>query len=235
MNKFVKFIIFLSIILMILILFYENVRAETDWKLSTDFHKTVASDVGVVQSGAGLQWSLHRNSLYLYLSKDVHQVRFAGQGGPEIDLWSAGIGVQRTVGEYLTLSCDAGWYEPRFKEMGEPQEYMSSPFAEGLGRYLNAYLYPGIGGQIFYDQWDYYTLKYLGAIGGKLSLMFEYPIKERLTFNLIGGYRYLKLLENVQGRNWSNGDDWAATNYWTIRYDRDFSGWMIGGAITFKF
>lgn len=45
MNKFVKFIIFLSIILMILILFYENVRAETDWKLSTDFHKTVAPDL----------------------------------------------------------------------------------------------------------------------------------------------------------------------------------------------
>lgn len=233
MNKFLKFIIFLLIILMFLILFYENVRAESDWGLSANLYKTVASDVeSIVQSGTGLQVSLHRKSLFLYLSKDINQVRFAGQSGPYINLWSAGVGTQHRIGKHLTLSMDVGWYEPKFKEMGEPQIYPDSgPLSEGLCRYLNKFLMPDDG----YPAWDYYTLEYHGAIGGKFSLAFEYPITESVSLNMMGGYRYLKLLENVQGRNWSDGNDWAATNYWTVRYDRDFSGWMIGGAFVVKF
>lgn len=207
--------------------------AEAKWKLSANLYKTVASDAeSIVQSGSGLQISLHRKSLYFYVSKDVNQVRFAGQSGQDINLWSAGIGMKRKL-RYLTLSIDAGWYEPRFTEMGESQPYMSSPMAEGLARYLTQYLMPGIGGQIFYDQWDYYTLTYQGAIGGKLSLAFEYPITERFSFNMTAGYRYLKLLENVQGRNYPGNDPYP--DYWTVRYERDFSAWLIGGMVVFEF
>lgn len=207
-----------------------------DWKLSANFYKTVASDVeSVVQSGSGVQISLHRNTLYLYLSKDINQVRFAGQGGPDVNLWSAGIGAQRKIGKHLKLSVDVGWYEPRFKEMGEPQEYYSSPFAEGLCRYLNAYLTDS-GDQGYYPNWDYYTLNYLGTIGGKLGLAFKYPIMERFSFNITAGYRYLKLLENVKGQDYDGGHErLGEAGHWSIKYERDFSGFMIGGMFVVEF
>lgn len=234
MERFLKWLVFILMAVMIIIAIAANVRAD-DYSLSANLYKTVASDAeSIVQSGAGLQVSLHRKSLFLYLSKDVHQVRFAGQGGPDINLWSAGIGMQHKAGEYLTLSLDVGWYEPKFKEMGEPQIYpYSGPFSEGLCRYLNKFLMPDGG----YPAWDYYTLNYRGAIGGKLNLAFECPITEKTSFEMLAGYRYLKLPENVQGRHYLDhpGEiDWS-TNYWTVRYDRDFSAWMIGGAFTFRF
>ncbi len=210
--------------------------SEIDWKLSANFHKTVASDVeSIVQSGEGVQVSLHRNSLFLYLSKDINQVRFAGQGGPDVNLWSAGIGAQRKIVRHLTLSVDAGWYEPRFRKMGKPQDYYSSPFAEGLCRYMNAYL-ADRGDQGYYPDWDYYTLTYQGAIGGKLSLAFEYPITDRLSFNATAGYRYLKLLENVTGQDYDGGyERLGEAGYWTTKYERDFSGFMVGGMFVVAF
>ncbi len=213
-----------------------SANAESDYSLSANLYKTVASDTeSIVQSGAGLQLSLHRKSLYFYVSKDANRVRFAGQGGPDINIWSVGIGMQRKL-RYLILSIDAGWYEPRFGEMGEPQNYYSSPFAEGLCRYLNQYLMPDTGDQPFVSNWDYYTLDYLGSIGGKLSLNFEYPITGSVSFNMTGGYRYLKLLENVKGRDYDGGHGRLGNaGCWTVRYDRDFSGWMIGGMVVVKF
>jgi len=237
MEKFLKWLILLLIVLMVIILFYSNVRAESDWKLSANIYKAVAADPeSIVQSGAGVQVSLHRKSLYLYLSKDVNQVRFAGQGGPDISLWSAGIGMQRTVGEYLTLSLDAGWYEPIFEDMGEPEPYYSSPFAEGLCRYLNNFLMPTNQEQPYIPAWNYYTLEYHAGMGGKLNLAFEYPVTEKISLDMAAGYRYLKLLEHITGQDYDGGySRLGEDGCWTIRHERDFSAWMIGGALTFKF
>jgi len=231
MNKFIKWFIVILFALMIIIMIAANVRAD-DWKLSANVYKTIASDSeSIVQSGTGLQISLHRKTLFLYLSKDINQLRFAGQSGPDINLWSAGIGIERKVGDYLMLSLSAGWYEPVAGWLGEPQIYPESPFAEGLCRYLNKFLAPDED----YLAWDYYSPNYRGGMGGKLTLDFEYPITNWLSFNMTTGYRYLKLEENIQGRNFSNGDDFWAANYWTVRYDRDFSGWIIGGVFTVRF
>jgi len=236
MNKFLRRFILALFVTVLSGANYVCVRAD-DWQLSTDIYKTVASDVeSIVQSGAGLQVSLHRKSLFLYLSKDVNQVRFAGQGGPDVNLWSAGIGMQHKAGKHLTISLDIGWYEPIFKENGEPQSYYSSSFAEGLNRYLNNFLMPDYGGQTFYPVWDYYSLEYHGSIGGKISLAFEYPITKRASFNLTGGYRYLKLLENVKGEDYDGGyARLGEAGCWTIRYDRNFSAWIIGGAFVYRF
>jgi len=230
--KTLKIILILAILIITVI-----ANAESDYSLSTKFYKTVASDTeSIVQSGAGLQLSLHRKWLYLYLSDDIHQVRFAGQSGPDINLWSAGIGMQHKVGKYLTLSLDAGWYEPKFSEMGERQAYYSSPFAEGLCRYLNQFLMPDTGDQPFVSNWNYYTLDYQGAVGGKLSINFTYPITDNISFNMTGGYRYLKLLENIKGQDYDGGfERLGEAGYWTVRHDRDFSGWMIGGMVVIGF
>lgn len=228
----------ITLITALLIFFNNNVVAETEneWQLSAKLYKTVATDPeSILQSGEGIQLSLHRKNLYFYLSKDTNQVRFAGQGGPDVNLWSAGIGTQRIVGEYLILSIDIGWYQAMFSEMREPQIYPTSgPFSEGLCRYLNKFLLPDYG----YPAWDYYTLDYPhGSIRGKINLTFEYPITEKISFNMTAGYRYLKLMENVQGRHYLDHEgtiNWA-TNYWTIRYDRDFSAYIIGGQFNYKF
>ena len=84
MKNFFKWLATMLALIMLVITIFAMVvdASEPDWQLSANLYKTVASDVeSIVQSGAGLQISLSRNSLFLYLSKDVHQVRFAGQGG----------------------------------------------------------------------------------------------------------------------------------------------------------
>ena len=209
---------------------------EKDWSLKTSLYRTIALDQeAIVQSGIGIQTSLYYKyfPFFLYLSKDENQVRFAGQSGPDVVFWSIGLGMKHKLDKHLTLSVDIGLYEPMFRKMGEPQTYPDSPFAEGLCRYLNKFLAPDND----YPAWDYYTLKYKTGIGGKVGLEFEYPITERFTFEMTAGYRYLKVQENVQGRHYLDhpGEiDWSK-NYWTVRYDRDFSAFMIGGAFTFKF
>lgn len=231
MKKFLK----CFILLMIMIIFSINANAESqsDWKLSASLYKVIASDPdSILQSGFGLQMSLHKKSVFLYISKDIMPVRFAGQGGPDVDLWSIGFGFDRKLGEYLTLTCDIGWYEAGFKGEGDPQVYPNSSFSEGLCRYLNYFLQPDDG----YPAWDYYTLDYdYGSIGGKIGLSFDYPITNWMSVDMKVGYRYLKLSESVKGKNWSDGTDWASINWWQIKYDRDFSGWCVGGAFNIYF
>ena len=218
--------------IIIFIFFLASTAHADEWELRTSVYKTVALDQeSIVQSGAGLQVSIHRKSLFLYMSKDVNQVRFAGQGGPDVNFWSLGIGMEHKLGKHLTLAVDVGWYEPKFKEMGEPQGLYSGPFAEGLMRYLNNFLSPeNQGVHPYIPNWEYYSLEYKGGIGGKLGLAFEYPITEKIAFEMKAGYRYLKVQEHIVGADYDGGSGW-----WTIRYDRDFSAWMIGGVIVILF
>ncbi len=213
-------------------------KPESDWALKTFLYQTMPTDSeAIVQTGKGLQISLHRKNLYLYLSRDVNQVRFAGQGGPDVNLWSLGVGMQHRIGKHLNLSVDVGWYEPKFKKMGEPQDWNSSAFSEGLLRYLNKFLAPeNQGGHPWIPNWDYYSLKYYGSVGGKLNLSFEQPLTENITFNITAGYRYLKLLENVKGEDYDGGyARLGEAGCWTIRKDRDWSSFIIGGMLEYKF
>jgi len=237
MDKFLKRLVLILFLLMIIIIFVSKAKAESknNWSVSASIYKTMPANHDpdrVAQSGTGLQASfLYKDVFGLYISKDTTPLRFAGQSGVDLDLKSIGIVFQRKLSEHLTIGLDVGWYEPDFNGMDEPQPYPHSPFAEGLCRQLNKYLWPDQD----YPAWDYYTLNYHGSIGGKLKLDLKYPITEWLSFDATVGYRYLSLLENIQGRNWSNGNDWAATNYWTVRYDRDFSSYLIGFNFTVKF
>jgi len=219
----------------------ENVSVpESNWSLKVFLYQTVPLDQeAIVQNGKGLQLSLYNNSLapfFLYLLRDTNQVRFVGQGGPDVNFWSLGIGMEHKLGKYLTLAVDVGWYEPKFDEMGKPQDYYSSPFAEGLCRYLNNFLMPTNQGQPYIPNWEYYSLEYKGGFGGKLSLEFDYPINESFTFEIKVGYKYLKVQEHVLGADYDGGyARLGEAGCWTIRYDRDFSAFMIGGVLSYKF
>lgn len=212
-------------ILLFIILIASNTYA-TDWKLSTSVYKTTAMDSeAVVQGGYGLQAALHCNSGYIYASRDVIPIRFGGQRGVDISLWSAGLGIQHKIGKYLSISCDAGWYEPMFEEEGVAQIFRledgthapQTHLAEGLWLYLNDFW------AMNNRDWDYYTLNYQGGIGGKLSLSFECPISDWFLFEMTTGYQHLRLIERIRGKDYGND-----VSFWVLKQDRDFSSWTIG-------
>jgi hypothetical protein len=51
-----------------------------------------------------------------------------------------------------------------------------------------------------------------------------------MNLEINASYRYLKFKENIKGK-----DEPDATSFWTIKYDRDFSAYMIGGSISIPF
>lgn len=211
--------------IIILILLFASTVSASDWKLSTTAYQSISMDSeAVVQQGYGLQAALHYKSGYFYISDDILPVRFGGQRGVDINLWSAGVGITHKVSDYFTFSCDVGWYEPVFSEEGRQQIIHDTHLAEGLMLYLNDFL------ALTPRQWDYYTLNYHGSIGGKLNLSFSYPVCDWLSLEMATSYRYLQLTERIRGKNFGN-DVW----FWQIRQDRDFSGWLVGGGITILF
>ena len=212
--------------------------ASADWSFSTTVYQSTSTDPeAIVQQGYGLQATLLHKIGYLYISKDVLPVRFGGQGGPDINLWSAGLGMQHKIGKHFTVSADIGWYEPKFDEMGKPQGLYSGSFAEGLMRYLNKFLMPeNQGVHPYIPNWEYYTYALSGSLGGKFTLGLEYPITENILFNMTTGYRYLKLREHITGQDYDGGyARLGEAGHWTIKKDRDFSGWIIGGGIVILF
>lgn len=211
--------------IIIFIIFLASTVSAEDWSLSLDIYKVVPTDAeAIVQQGHGLQATLQRKAGYLYVSQDLLPVRFGGQRGVDISLWSAGLGFTHQISEYFTFSCDAGWYEPIFSEEGRQQIVHDKYMAEGLMLYLNDFL------ALAPRQWDYYTLNYHGSIGGKLNVSFSYPMFDWLSLEMAAGYRYLKLTERIRGKDFGND-----VTYWTIKQDRDFSGWLIGGGIVVLF
>lgn len=213
------------IILSIFIIIFSAISANAGWKLSATAYQSSSMDSeAIVQQGYGLQAALHYKSGYFYISDDIIPVRFGGQRGVDINLWSAGFGIEHKIGKHFTFSCDAGWYEPVFSEEGRQQIIHDKYMAEGLMLYLNDFL------SLPPRQWDYYTLNYHGSIGGKLNLSFSYPVCSWLSLEMATSYRYLKLTERIRGKDF--GNDVA---YWTIKQDRNFSGWLIGGGIIILF
>jgi hypothetical protein len=236
---------FMAFLIMVMILFFVNpvygteTEKEKNWKLTASVWQTMpVSDEGIVQTGIGKQLALHYKSFYIYLSKDESPLRFMGQSGPTLEYWSIGPGVERVIGKHLKLFADFGWYEPSFDRMGELIPGNSDPFSEGLCRYMNKYLAPDTS----YPAWDFYSANYQGGIGAKVGLTFEYPLTSWMTLELNASYRYLKFIENVKGKHdpdhprspGQDADFWI-NNYWTIKYDRNFSAYMIGGSISIPF
>lgn len=223
----------MKIIILSIFLILTTASANADWKLSTSAHQSISMDAeAIVQQGYGLQAALHRGSGYIYVSQDVMPVRFGGQRGVDISLWSAGLGFTHKISEHFTFSCDAGWYEPVFAEESKPQIFRLSDgthapqthLAEGLWLYLNDYW------AMAARNWDYYTLEYHGSIGGKLNISFSYPVCDWLSLEMSTGYRYLKLIERIRGKDYGND-----TAFWALKQDRYFGGWLIGAGITIVF
>lgn len=222
-----------AFILSIFLIIASTASVNADWKLSTSAYQSISMDAeAIVQQGCGLQAALHYKSGYLYISDDILPVRFGGQRGVDISLWSAGFGFSHKISEHFTFSCDAGWYEPVFKEEGKPQIFRledgthapQTHLAEGLWLYLNDYW------AMDNRNWDYYTLDYHGSIGGKLNIAFSYPVCEWLSLDMAGSYRYLQLPERIRGKDY--GNDIA---FWALKQDRDFSGWLIGVGVSIIF
>ena len=137
--------------------------------------------------------------------------------------------------ELTRMSAYCAEKDSNFDRMEDLIPANSDPFSEGLCRYMNQYLAPDTS----YPAWDNYSLTYHGGLGAKVGFTFEIPVTSWMNFEINANYRYLKFLEHVQGKHnldhpGQSAEFWAA-NYWTIRYDRDFSAFMIGGSINIPF
>lgn len=202
----------------------------SNWKLSASAYQTIpSSSEDVVQSGSGLQALLYYKSTYIYLSRDRIPIRFGGQRGTDIDVWSLGIGFERKLTDRLIMFCDAGWYEPQFRQDGELLKLWGTEhLAEGLNIYLNNKL--ASASSLGYYEWDAYSLEYSGSIGGRIGLCFEQPISEHFIFGLSIGYQYLRFSEMVKGKDHNNDRGW-----WEYKHDRDFSNYQMGLKLTWIF
>jgi len=191
-------------------------------EVSTRVYKTIPTDAdSKVQSGYGLQLNLEHKGWYLYASQDVNPIRFGGQRGQDVDLQSLGLGFTHSINKNFSFFADIGWYHP--KHDSGIQEFPKTQLAEGLYYYLNTQL--GIT-----HLWDYYTIEYHGAIGGKFGVAFEKELFNNFSMSLSAAYRYLQLGEMIQGRDYGNTAGW-----WEYKEDRDFGGWQAGLMFTLKF
>ncbi len=234
-KRITAFLIMVMVLFSVHSVYGAEIEKEKDWRLTTSVWQTTPVDNGIVQTGTGKQIAVHYKSFYIYISQDENQVRFTGQGGPTVRYWSIGPGIERVIGKNLKLFIDVGWYEPNFDRMEDLIPANSDPFSEGLCRYMNQYLAPDTS----YPAWDNYSLTYHGGLGAKVGFTFEIPVTSWMNFEINANYRYLKFLEHVQGKHnldhpGQSAEFWAAS-YWTIRYDRDFSAFMIGGSINIPF
>lgn len=189
---------------------------------------------GVVQDGYGTQVSfLYKGVFGIYVSNDITPLRYAGQSGVNLDIKSIGLVLQKKFENGIKVGLDFGWYEPNFSGMGELQSGNSSPFTEGLCRYMNKFLAPDDS----YPAWDNYSLDFQGAIGAKFRFNYEYSLTEWLLFDISLGIRYLNLIENVKGKHdpIARNDDFWVNNYWTIKFKRSFTTAQIGAGIKILF
>lgn len=176
----------------------------------------------VVQQGMGVQIDIGIGDFYLYGSSDKQQLRFGGQGCTDLKIHSLGFGIKHSFKNNFSFFADVGWYEPDYDK--DRQEFPTTILSEGLFYYLNNEL--GI-----VHLWDYYTIKYHGAIGGKLGVAYNQPLFcDDLTLNISFAYRLLKMGEMVQGRDYGN-----TTGWWEYKQDRDLGGYQIGIWVTYKF
>ncbi len=193
-------------------------------------YQTIASDSeNIVQGGYGFQVSLSKNNWYMYASADKNPVRFSGQGGTDIDIYSIGIGLKHAFGENLNLFFDVGWYEPKYDDSNQDtyDNAFETTLAEGLWIHLNDKL-AGTGQEY---KWQYYTLEYNGGIGGKIGIEYNKSVFKNTDLNISTRYRYLTLEEMIKGKNYEG----FTSGWWEYKEDRDFSGWQVSIGITYKF
>lgn len=200
------------------------------YESSISTYQTIASDLdNIVQNGYGFQVSLHKNNWYVYTSIDKNPVRFSGQSGTDIDIYSIGVGFEHTFGKEFNLFFDVGWYEPKYD--GSNQDVYDNAFettlAEGLWIHLNNKL-AGTGQEY---KWQYYTLEYNGNIGGKIGLEYSKPIFKSTVLNISARYRYLSMGEMIKGINYEG----FTSGWWEYKETRDFSGWQISIGVIYEF
>jgi len=132
-----------------------------------------------------------------------------------------GIGVRHKFFKDFYFSFDGGWYEP--KNDTSIQTFPETTLSEGLWLYLDKYL----GKERI---WEYYTLKYQGAMGASVNLDYSKAISKSWNIGLSIGYRYLNFNEKIKGKDFGN-----VTGWWEIKQPRDLSAALISFTITKEF
>ena len=195
--------------------------------VSATVQNTTPTDTdNVVQGYQGLRIAVGNERIYGFGGYDEVPVRFGGQRGADIDLWSLGFGIRGELTSWLSVFGDVGWYEPQFNEAGRPQELGVSNLAEGLMIHQNQRLFP----PYWPAAYDIYTLDYSGNVGGTIGVTLMHQITDNAKVGIHSAYRYLRLEEQIKGMPSS-----GVGGYWDYKEDRDFGGWQIGAQLMVDF
>jgi hypothetical protein len=215
--------------------------AKEPWSIDTKVYKFIPSDSErVVQSGNGIQVNLGYKKVFLFGSKDDLSLRYGGQRGTDITLWGGGFGASADITPWLAVSCQIGWYQPKYDLQGKWVSFRDPERADKEGSHLSEGLAIELTQKLSnisspcvtspYD-WYEYRVKHSGNIGGSIGLAIHKEIFKNFGIGLTCGYRYLRLEEMIKGRN----PDMLELGWHEYKQERDFGGYTAGVRFTYRF
>jgi len=165
--------------------------------------------------------SLEAGNLWrVSLSFEDTLLRFGGQEACDVRLYGLAIVRRFQVGG-LALDLGGGYFIPEVERR--------APFREGMWLEIN-HIYPE-GNHSSFNKPDIYEYELHGNIGGFFRVSYEQYLTKRIALYFGGGYRYLKLQENlVRDHGAYRPGSWVEFMRW-----QDLGGGFIALGLNFHF
>jgi hypothetical protein len=168
-----------------------------------------------LETGIGATMQLKTDLLPIYLAiafEDTTYTKF-GQEIGNMNIWSAGLGMDTKLNEFTVLSLELGYAYPDIGEDGECRPEALSHWIKTIPVHHPDYL------NIEHDM-D-------GNIYGKIGLKIEQSLTNHIGMHIKGDYTYRKFHETLTGI--------SVDNFTIIPRDMDASIFGIGLGLTIKF
>lgn len=187
--------------------------------LSVNISQAVYVD-SVIESAPMAKIIADFKNLYFWGSIEAPYIAFAGQEACRANTFGAGFGIQQELVKNFNLRLDLGYYIT-----AESIDADSPTFEESQYIHQNkeVFVMPG-------TKYDHYDYRLDNAPGGSISLEWKQWIgMSSWSWFLNTSYRYLKIKGTSTG--------WNDTNpyWWDVPKDRDFSAFMGGVGIGYRF
>lgn len=154
------------------------------------------------------------DKLLLWGAYEGAELRYGGQEVADIDLFSTGLGYS-----WKWLRFFIGYYFP--------STTLRPPATEGLWFEMTKMLSPANEPWPI-EAYPYSEYKLHSDFGGEINIRFNHNINDKLSLELIGGYRALRLQEVMLLRQ--SEEAWLE-----VFRSKDFGGWKVGFGLIWRF
>jgi hypothetical protein len=193
---------------------YADVEVRTNYNVFSDER---------LDSGKGFEVRIKRNGFFIFGSHDSTFNRFAGQEAGDVEIYGAGVGVERHIFDGMNVWLSGGWYYPESTMDGRIDWKANTANAEAMMRELDR-----VVGE--HRMWDYYEYKLEGDVGFSGGLDFVHSLTDSLLLKVSAAYRWLTFDEALYGR-----DDPITDGWWEVFRERDFSGALFSLGLEYQF